>query len=183
MKAYAAGKELVKEKNYWQQINDLSWTALPKDKKAEEMKLAHTRSTAFELDEEETERLLKQVHQAYHTDIQDILLTALGLSVGDWTKQDSVIVNMEGHGREDLKGQVNVSRTVGWFTAQFPIVLDLKGSIDTGSHIKRIKEHVRRIPNKGIGFDLLRFMSPEELRLNLAPKPEIGFNYFGPVRL
>ncbi len=82
LKAYAAGKELVKEKNYWQQINDLSWAALPKDKKAEEMKLTHTRSTAFELDEEETERLLKQVNQAYHTDIQDILLTALGLSVG-----------------------------------------------------------------------------------------------------
>ncbi|KRF09859.1 non-ribosomal peptide synthetase [Paenibacillus sp. Soil787] len=179
LKSYAAGKELAKEKNYWQQMGGLSWAALPKDKKAEELKLIHTRSTAFELNEEETERLLKQVNQAYHTDIPDILLTALGLSVGDWTKQDSVIVNMEGHGREILEGQVNVSRTVGWFTAQFPIVLDLKGSNDTSSHIKRIKEQVRRIPNKGIGFDLLRFMSPEELRLNLAPKPEIGFNYLG----
>ncbi|MEW9702892.1 amino acid adenylation domain-containing protein [Paenibacillus sp. SI8] len=178
--AYAAGKDLIKERKYWQSIHDLSWAELPKDKKAEEMKLIHTRSSSFELNEEETDQLLKQVNQAYHTDMQDILLTALGLSVRDWTKQERVIVNMEGHGREDLEGQVNVSRTVGWFTAQFPVVLDFEGAEDTGSQIKRIKEYVRRIPNKGIGYDLLRFMSPEEQRLNTrALKPEIGFNYLG----
>ncbi|MBD0378727.1 non-ribosomal peptide synthetase [Paenibacillus sedimenti] len=179
LQAYAASKQLLKERNYWQEIGGMSQANLLRDKKSEESKLIHTRSTAFELSGDETERLLKQVHHAYHTDVQDILLTALGLSVQEWTQQDQVIVNMEGHGREDLEGQVNVSRTVGWFTAQFPVVLDLNGLHDTGSQIKQIKEHVRRIPNKGIGFDLLRFMAPEEIRLNMAQKPEIGFNYLG----
>ncbi|MHC0621451.1 amino acid adenylation domain-containing protein [Paenibacillus sp. M.A.Huq-82] len=179
LKAYAASKELIKERNYWQSMGDMSRTMLPRDKKAEQSKLIHTRSTAFELSEVETEQLLKQVHHAYHTDVQDLLLTALGLSVQEWTLQDQLIVNMEGHGRDDLAGRVNVSRTVGWFTAQFPVVLDLKGPDDRGSQIKRIKEHVRRIPNKGIGFDLLRYMAPEEIRLNMAQKPEIGFNYLG----
>ena len=135
---------------------------------------------ALELSPEDTEKLLRQVNRAYHTEIGDILLTALGLAVKEWTGSDKVLVSLEGHGREEIVREVDITRTVGWFTTLYPFMIDV--SSDNLSYtIKTVKEDIRRLPRKGIGYGVLKYLAGEDAQnpyeLNL--KPEISFNYLG----
>jgi non-ribosomal peptide synthase protein (TIGR01720 family) len=141
------------------------------------------------LDEDNTERLLKEVNQAYHTEINDILLTALAMAVKEWTGMEKILINLEGHGRENIIEDVNISRTVGWFTSQFPVILDVSMSEtaeDKLSYtIKGVKETLRAIPNNGMGCGILKYLTPQQklmeqgLTFNSNREPEISFNYLG----
>jgi hypothetical protein len=84
------------------------------------------------LDEAETRALLEDVHSAYHTQINDILLTALAQTMMEWLQESSVLFALEGHGREDLFEDANVTRTAGWFTSVFPVRLEYKGTMTPG---------------------------------------------------
>ncbi|MCV6637686.1 amino acid adenylation domain-containing protein [Candidatus Albibeggiatoa sp. nov. NOAA] len=131
------------------------------------------------LDAQYTQALLNDVPQAYRTQINDVLLTALAQSVAAWTGEEHVLIDLEGHGREDLFSNMDVSRTVGWFTSLFPVHLDLTGiSQQLGSALKAVKEQLRSIPNKGIDYGALKYLHPESA-LSDAPKPQISFNYLG----
>ncbi len=134
------------------------------------------------LSEQETQALLIEVPKAYHTQINEVLLTALVLTFAHWTGSATLLVHLEGHGREDLFDRLDLSRTVGWFTAMAPVVLFLSDNQGPGEALKHIKELLRRIPQNGIGFGLLRFLSQElTIREQLAalPLPEVSFNYGG----
>ena len=111
-------------------------------------KNAAYKTIRFTLSEEETRSLLTEVHEAYHTEINDILLTALGLTLKEWTGEDRHFIHLEGHGREDILPAVNVSRTIGWFTSMYPVLLDLSHAEDLSYQIKLLKEELRHIPNK-----------------------------------
>ncbi|MBE0344492.1 hypothetical protein E4V51_33510, partial [Paenibacillus sp. 28ISP30-2] len=74
--------------------------------------------------EAETQQLLKQAHRAYNTEVNDLLLTALGLAIHSWTGAERVLVNLEGHGREAILPEVDITRTVGWFTSLYPVLLE-----------------------------------------------------------
>src|SRR5205807_1974650 len=76
----------------------------------------------------ETLTLLMEVPAAYRTQINEVLLTALARTLGQWTGASSVLLDLEGHGREEIFAGVDLSRTVGWFTTIFPVALDLKES-------------------------------------------------------
>ncbi|PWG67500.1 lichenysin synthetase, partial [Enterobacter mori] len=82
--------------------------------------MKHTKTIEFSLTAEETEQLTTKVHEAYHTEKNDILLTAFGLAMKEWTGQDRVNVHLEGHGREEIIEDLTISRTVGWFTSMYP---------------------------------------------------------------
>jgi non-ribosomal peptide synthase protein (TIGR01720 family) len=134
------------------------------------------------LDEEETRALLQDVPAAYGTEINDVLLTALAQSLERWTGAPELLVDLEGHGREDLFDDVDLSRTVGWFTTIYPVRLDLRALYGPGEALKAVKEQLRRIPRRGIGYGLLRYLSTGEAvqtRLGALPRPEISFNYLG----
>ncbi|MGB5928912.1 MAG: condensation domain-containing protein, partial [Cyclobacteriaceae bacterium] len=90
-------------------------------------------------------------------------------------------VEMEAHGREDIAEDLDINRTVGCFTSLFPVVLSRKEEQDPGLHIKRVKETLRRIPAKGIGYGILHYLSRAEVRdeLKFDLRPEVRFNYFG----
>ncbi|MDI5790331.1 condensation domain-containing protein [Bacillus licheniformis] len=92
------------------------------------------------------------------------MLTALGLALKEWTGQEDFIICLEGHGREDIMEGLNISRTVGWFTSQFPALIQLRHSEDIGYQIKQIKEELRHIPNKGIGYGIYRYLTEEGKR-------------------
>ncbi|MEM1169666.1 MAG: amino acid adenylation domain-containing protein [Cyanobacteria bacterium P01_H01_bin.35] len=139
-------------------------------------------SVSVKLSVEETGVLLGQVNKAYNTQINDILLSALVMSLAEWTGNSTVLINLEGHGREELFSDVDLSRTVGWFTSLFPVLLQLPKDNQTASIIKSIKEQLRAIPNRGIGFGILRYLSLETAvteQLQKIPTPEIVFNYLG----
>jgi len=142
-----------------------------------------------------TAPLLTRVPGAFHAGINDVLLTALAVAVGDWRwrrgrGQDSaVLINVEGHGREEIVDGVDLSRTIGWFTSVFPVRLD-PGPLDwdevwagepaLGRAFKQVKEQLRTLPDNGVGYGLLRYLNPETAPVlaGLAT-PQILFNYLG----
>ncbi|WP_433856832.1 amino acid adenylation domain-containing protein [Streptomyces kronopolitis] len=145
---------------------------------------------------EQTTALLTEVATAFHAEINDVLLTALALAMADWhrrtTAADSpadTLIELEGHGREQVVDHTDLSRTVGWFTSAFPVRL-APGDLDwdeiwaggdaVGATFKRIKEQLRAIPDHGIGYGLLRYLNPQTSALLARhPRPQIGFNYMG----
>src|SRR5205085_1612081 len=106
--------------------------------------------------------------------------TALGYAVKEWTGSGRVSLMLEGHGREQLTEEMDLSRTVGWFTSIYPINIDLEGAEDLGTGIKRVKEYLRNIPKKGVGYGMLRYLTKEgQERLDSKKEPQFSFNYLG----
>lgn len=139
-------------------------------------------SLSVYLPEDETRRLLHEVPKAYRTEINDVLLAALGQAIARWSIQSSVIIDLEGHGREEVMDGADASGTVGWFTSVFPVLLQMNRESDPGERLKAIKEHLRRIPAKGIGYGLLRYLSSDAAarqKLKSLPQADISFNYMG----
>ncbi|MDY8025549.1 condensation domain-containing protein [Paenibacillus polymyxa] len=128
---------------------------------------------------EETEQFLKQAHWAYNTEANDLLLTALRTAIQEWAGIRQVLVNLEDHGREAILPDVDMTRTVGWFTSQFPVVLDMGEDRNVGRRVKSVKEGLRRLPHKGIGYGILRYLADGEGEAAFAAEPEISFNYLG----
>ena len=129
-----------------------------------------TECTEIELSKEETNKLLKKSNQVYNTEINDILLASLGCALKEITGEEVNHIVMEGHGREEIKKGIDISRCIGWFTTLYPVRLIIES--DIGETIKGIKENLRHVPNKGLGYGVIRGYSREEL-------PKINFNYLG----
>src|SRR5690606_33459528 len=100
-----------------------------------------------------TRALLKKAPAAYRTQVNDLLLAALGSALCRWSGHKRILIDLEGHGREDLY-DIDLSQTVGWFTSLYPVMLDPSRDLD--KRIKCIKENLRRIPNKGLGYGLFK---------------------------
>jgi non-ribosomal peptide synthase protein (TIGR01720 family) len=142
-----------------------------------------------------TASLLRQVPALFHCRVNDVLLTAFALAIAAWRRRHApgdrrtVLINVEGHGREEAFAELDVSRTVGWFTSLFPVRLEvgsidlgdaLEGGADMGRALKQIKEQLRALPDNGIGYGLLRYLNGETAKaLASLPAPQICFNYLG----
>ncbi|TVT88096.1 non-ribosomal peptide synthetase [Pseudomonas sp. RGB] len=131
------------------------------------------------LDAELTRQLLQDAPAAYRTQVNDLLLTALARVISRWSGQAAALIQLEGHGREDLFDSLDLSRTVGWFTSLFPVRLQAAGELSDA--IKSIKEQLRAVPQKGLGYGLLRYLGQPQSREALADlaAPRITFNYLG----
>ncbi|HEJ3978866.1 TPA: non-ribosomal peptide synthase/polyketide synthase [Pseudomonas aeruginosa] len=167
------------ELDYWQaQLHDAPH-ALPCENPHGALENRHERKLVLTLDAERTRQLLQEAPAAYRTQVNDLLLTALARATCRWSGDASVLVQLEGHGREDLGEAIDLSRTVGWFTSLFP--LRLTPAADLGESLKAIKEQLRGVPDKGVGYGLLRYLAGEEAATRLAtlPQPRITFNYLG----
>ncbi|WP_309060601.1 non-ribosomal peptide synthase/polyketide synthase [Streptomyces sp.] len=139
---------------------------------------ADEETVTVSLGAEDTRRLLQEVPDAYRTRVNDVLLCALGRVLARWTGEDRVVVALEGHGREDLFDDVDLSRTVGWFTTMFPVGLDAPRDADPGTALKTVKENLRAVPRGGVGYGALRHLHPTAGR-ELPGLPQVGFNYLG----
>ena len=130
---------------------------------------------------EQTQALLRDVPNAYQTQINDVLLTALVQTFAEWTGDPSLRIDLEGHGRTDLWDSINLSRTIGWFTTITPVILELGNAQTAGDALKQIKEQLRQIPHQGLSYGVLRYLtssSTTEMLKNLA-SAEVCFNYLG----
>ncbi|MEC3841991.1 surfactin non-ribosomal peptide synthetase SrfAA [Bacillus amyloliquefaciens] len=182
IKEYANTKAFLKEADYWKELEEKEvCTQLPKDRQSSDQRMKYTRTVSFSLTAEQTEQLTTNVHEAYHTEMNDILLTALGLALKEWTGEDTIGVHLEGHGREDILDGLNITRTVGWFTSMYPMILEMKHADDLSYQLKQMKEDIRHIPNKGVGYGILRYVTAPEHKENLSFEidPDISFNYLG----
>jgi hypothetical protein len=138
-----------------------------------------------ELTEGETGKLLREVARQYRVSASEVMIASLGRALRRWSGKQQVVVDVEGHGREESEVEgVNLTRTVGWFTAIYPVVLGGKaGAEEPGiEELRRVKEQLRRVPRGGIGYGLLKYVNrkPEirERMKRLAPA-QVCFNYLG----
>ena len=142
-----------------------------------------------------TGALLTRVPAAFHGGINDVLLTGLVVAIADWCRRrgrgssSAVLLDLEGHGREEVFEDIDLSGTVGWFTSLFPVRLD-PGALDVeeamagggalGRALKTIKEQLRALPDNGLGYGVLRYLNPQTAaQLAGFAGPQIGFNYLG----
>ncbi|ASZ12168.1 non-ribosomal peptide synthetase [Chitinophaga sp. MD30] len=126
----------------------------------------------------ETRQLLQEAGKAYHTEINDLLLAGLGLALRDWTGEEVLQIGLEGHGRELQGGGMDLSRTVGWFTSLYPVHLWLGKDAGAAALIKGVKEQLRKVPGKGLGYGVLRYQCGDG-RLSGTLPWDILFNYLG----
>jgi amino acid adenylation domain-containing protein/non-ribosomal peptide synthase protein (TIGR01720 family) len=182
---YSRNRKVVGEAAYWGEVEKAIVENLPGDFNIEkkDKKGKDSETVWINLSEEETETLLHEVNQAYNTEINDILLTALGLAVKDFGGSEWVKINLEGHGRETaaVHSNIDISRTVGWFTSRFPVLLHMHRTEDLTYVIKHVKETLRALPQKGSGYGILRYLTPEEQKKGIpfGKDAEIDFNYLG----
>ncbi|MGX8696153.1 MAG: condensation domain-containing protein, partial [Prevotella sp.] len=168
---------LSQEKPYWQRVQALM----------ENMELTRTHDgnqvkqhLTVTLEGEPLRHLLSTSAKAYNTEINDLLITALCQAYYRQTGNTNLTIQMEGHGREPLHESVVTDRTVGWFTSVYPLVINgISG--DVHNDVRQVKELLRAVPNKGIGYGILQYISSQEmddaLRVDLTPL--VGFNYLG----
>ncbi|WP_201376287.1 non-ribosomal peptide synthase/polyketide synthase [Ktedonobacter robiniae] len=178
---YAQSPTLANELPYWLDQRRASVVALPTDMPIRENKVTSRRSVHVALQAAETQALL-QVLPSYRLQINDILLTALAQAYAAWTGQRVMLLDLEGHGREDLWEDIDLSRTVGWFTTIFPVLLDIEHARTPAIALKTVKEELRQIPQRGLGYGVLRYLHDNpSIRDALAslPQAQISFNYLG----
>ncbi|MGK4585533.1 amino acid adenylation domain-containing protein [Kitasatospora sp. HPMI-4] len=129
-----------------------------------------------------TTPLLTTLPSLFHAEVNDVLLTGLALAVGRWRGRGGpVLVELEGHGREEFTEGTDLSRTVGWFTSAYPVRLD-PGAEEPGRALRAVKEQLRAIPDHGLGYGLLRHLDPSASAVLAGlPAPQLGFNYLGRI--
>ena len=177
----ADSTEIIKDIPFWQNILSTPVATLPVDYPVNPNNntVDSTAIISCQLTPEETNLLLKQATTTYHASIQEIMLAALVKTLTDAYKADTWLMDLEGHGREELIDKLDLSRTVGWFTSLYPILLKQPtANAEQDLLIKEIKTQLRAIPHHGISFGLLRYLSQEPTLTN-AQKPAISFNYLG----
>jgi len=184
LQSYAADAATTAEADYWRGVMSVPVMPLPRDHERDLS--SNTRESADEvvvqLSKPMTQALLTGVPKAYHTQINDVLLTALTRCIANWTGEDAMRIVLEGHGREELFDDVDLSRTVGVFTSFYPVVLARPEGDTRGDTLKRVKEQLRAAPQRGIRFGLLKYLNPavgEGSPLKREPTAEISFNYLG----
>ncbi|MCQ0024992.1 amino acid adenylation domain-containing protein, partial [Streptomyces somaliensis DSM 40738] len=161
------------ETSYWTEATAGAGAEIPVDGGGGNL-MGAQRTVRSELPAELTRRLLLDVPGAYRTQVNDVLLAALARVLCGWAGQSRLLVDLEGHGREELFEGVDLSRTVGWFTTMFPVALEAREGWD--AQIKHTKELLRAIPNRGLGYGALRHLRGE---LGSLPEPKVSFNYLG----
>jgi amino acid adenylation domain-containing protein/non-ribosomal peptide synthase protein (TIGR01720 family) len=136
---------------------------------------------AATLDEDETTALLTHAPERLSAQPNELLLASLCRAVGAWTG-GSVLLDVEGHGREPVIEGIDLSRSVGWFTAIFPLLLESPRGASGMEVLDGVRRRFRAVPQGGLGFGLLRYLSPDagvRRRLEDLPRPEISFLYMG----
>ena len=177
--AYARSPELAAELPYWLGL-PASLPSLPVDF-VDDAGSAAMATISVDLGAAATRALLNEASEAYRTQGNDLLLAALARAFAAWTGEGTLLVDLEGHGREEIFPGVDLSRTVGWFTTVFPAALALPPGAGPREAIQTVKEILRAVPRRGLGYGLLRYLAGAETgkRLAALPAPQVSFNYLG----
>jgi non-ribosomal peptide synthase protein (TIGR01720 family) len=179
---YAQSDAVKDQLPYWASLTKVPPVPLPGPHREIENTEAQANTVRVMLSHQDTQALLTEVPHVYGTEINDALLAALGQVLTRWTGDEAVFLDLEGHGRETIAPDVDVSRTVGWFTSVYPFRLSLNDPDDIGASLKEVKEQLRQIPERGIGYGLLRYLTKDadvSQQMARVPQPQIIFNYLG----
>jgi amino acid adenylation domain-containing protein/non-ribosomal peptide synthase protein (TIGR01720 family) len=177
----AHAPETESELAYWQETLSRGRERLRRDHPAGRNRRESARSLRVFLDAEEAQALLRTLPARYHTQINEPLITALALAFARELGSRCLLLDLEGHGREDLSG-TDLTRTVGWFTTLFPVAVELGAEADPLDVLREVKRRLRQVPNRGLGYGLLRHLSRRTAeQLRQLPRAEVLFNYLGQI--
>ncbi|WP_425598776.1 alpha/beta fold hydrolase [Vibrio coralliilyticus] len=166
-------KQHPTEDRFWQkQVTDLPDYRMLLDVADDQPAQYHEISISAEL----TSTLVQIANRPYHTEINDLLLTALAFTLQHVTGVTQHGITLEGHGRENISEAIDHSHTLGWFTSKFPVKLSTNSEI--GKTITTVKHQLRSIPNKGVGFGAFA-CDPSTGSYSFNDLPEVSFNYLG----
>ncbi|MEO8173546.1 MAG: amino acid adenylation domain-containing protein, partial [Sediminibacterium sp.] len=177
LEKYGKRKSLLSQKTYWEQAIE-NYEPLLDNDTDDVVKVKDLDNYLVELDADQTRNLLQQVPHVYHTEINDILLTVLTQTICKWIGRDSVVIGIEGHGREHIEDTADISRTIGWFTSLYPVSLSIAGASEATYLVKTIKEQLRQVPGKGLSYGVLKYIN-KEISLQGKDPWDIVFNYLG----
>jgi amino acid adenylation domain-containing protein/non-ribosomal peptide synthase protein (TIGR01720 family) len=169
---FALSERLSAERSYWEAIDHVEF-ALPQDFETTDWTTNNRKMIVDILDREKTDYLLKEAHNVYDTDVSILLNTALALTLQEFTGRNCLVVQQENNGR--YLDTCDTSRTIGWFTAMYPVQLQLSDD-SLGNQIIAIKEQLREVPWHGIGYGLYKYTGKAPVERKMAP---VRFNYLG----
>lgn len=175
---YSGKEALIAETAYWQNIDKAEFDRL-KHADAVKNTIAERKKFVFTLDELSTADLLTKCYRRHNTETIEILLTTLYLALRDTFNIQKLTLNLEGHGREYIGYDLDVSRTLGWFTTIFPVHIDMNDKRGYVNRLLQVKEYLNSIPVKGIGYGVLKYLRNQDLDV----EPEVRFNYLGDFSL
>lgn len=194
LQEYAQSEYVLQQQTYWENLFNKVSTAniLDVRKLREQQNNFLQKRITFNLSQEKSAALLRDCHQAFRTDVQDLLLLAFTMALKESALGESAWISLESHGRDTLKlafaDQVDNSSTLGWFTSIYPVLLTFEEQSwqdrNIAALIKQTKNNLREIPDQGLGFSLLKYINKEDQFRNLleeTPDSEISFNYLGQV--
>ncbi|GCE09111.1 hypothetical protein KDAU_64400 [Dictyobacter aurantiacus] len=182
LQTYANNNQVRNELAYWVQELQQPVTPLPVDQNIGENLIGSTMAVVRTLTSEETQTLLQIVPKVCSTHINDVLLAVLIDAYARWTGKQEMLVDLEGHGREEVISGVDLTRTVGWFTTITPIRLKRSMSGDLIDTVQAVKTQLRHVSHGGIHYGLLRYLTSDATiaaQLTQIPPAEISFNYMG----
>ncbi|WP_281889307.1 non-ribosomal peptide synthetase [Paenibacillus sp. YYML68] len=180
LERYAVSDQLMQELRYWHSLAASTIDSLP----TEEVPYGDT-----ELHEDVTllvdrvaAQQLRTSASMNRTDMQELLLAALVITIAEWTGSSKVAIDLEGHGREVLEDGIDLTRTIGWFTSLYPVVFPVQER--SPAHVwRQVKEVLSAIPSRGIGYGILKYLTPADMKDHgtFSLKPDILFNYLGEI--
>ncbi len=184
LEEFASSTELNKEVISWQSNRDVELTPLPADLQKGSIEESNLSAGTVEisLSEEDTQSLLTAVPKAYNSLITDVLLSTLVETFSKWTASPRLLIDIKGHGREVIFDDIDLSQTVGCFTAIYPVLLDISSASGPGEILMAIKEQLRAVPNGGIGFGVLRYLADDadiKRQFESLPSAQLSFHYLG----
>lgn len=166
-------EEVMNEADYWNNILCQQFEFPLIDYEGDDKE--HSTNTILSKLSIDMTKLLLEAQEVYNTNTEELLITALARTVNQLTGSKDIVIELESHGREELSYGLDVTRTVGWFTALYPLHVSLPHN-DLSSQIKSVKESIRTIPHRGIGFGILKYLTK---CLKDTDKKRIRFNYMG----
>ncbi|HKQ07725.1 MAG TPA: condensation domain-containing protein [Blastocatellia bacterium] len=177
-----AGELERQEGEYWRKVVRQGGGRLPRDYEEGENLGDSGATVVVGLSQEQTRQLVREVVKAVGGELQEVLVGALVESICAWSGGSGVKVELEGHGREEEVVGVDLTRSVGWLTSVYPVWIDRQAGEWPRQQMRRVEEQMRRVPQRGIGYGILRYLNAESeiaRELSQAAEPEICFNYLG----
>ena len=182
LQEYALSPAMMQEQDYWLRETQKPFSSLPVDYSTGDRTAANAETISVSLSKAETKSVLEEIHQAYNTQIEDVLLTALVQALADWTSETKLRLDIRSNSKAISLDEINVSRTVGSFTTYFPALLDIAESNESRDALVAVKEYLRNVPSRGTGYSILQYSSSQqeiEAKLETLTQSEINFSYLG----
>ncbi|MGB5927177.1 MAG: amino acid adenylation domain-containing protein [Cyclobacteriaceae bacterium] len=164
---------------YWQEALSKAHDAIMRDHDiTEETYIKDTEKYVVSLSATETDTLLYQASRHWQAEVNEILISALAAALQETFDLQHVAIALEGHGREEVTDTINLTRTVGYFTSTYPVILS-PDRYNPETAIAHVKEQLRAIPVKGLGYGMLRYLTDSQPLEKHVLQPAVCYNFFG----